>query len=273
MSLAVGILIVPAAAKAPVPAPSDAPTIVLVHGAFMDASNWDAVREELDRLGYRTIAVTLAGRGGSASDSDTPSLEAYRDAVLAAIAGETRPVVLVGHSFGGITISNVAEAAPDRIAALVYLAAYLPRNGQSLQMLAGMDRDSRTAAAFVVDAERGVASIASDQRGSLFCNDCEPATAKAAGAMMVSEPLAPLAEPARLGERFARVPRFYIRTAHDLVISPAQQSRMIAATPAAGVLQLDTGHSPMLSQPGALAALLADLAAPAASAEEHQNVR
>ncbi|MCU0948400.1 MAG: alpha/beta fold hydrolase [Porphyrobacter sp.] len=236
------------------------PTIVLVHGAFMDARTWEAVERELSGKGFRTIAVNLPGRTDTADSDPEAKLATYRDAVLDAIVDETGPVLLVGHSFGGITISSVAEAAPDRIAALVYLAAYLPTNGQSLQMLAGADRDSRTGEAFVVDAARGVASIAPALRGPLFCNDCDPATANATADLMVDEPLAPLGQPALLGERFASVPRYYIRTGRDRVISPAQQDRMIAATPVVAVLDLDSGHSPMLSRPGDLARVLARLA-------------
>lgn len=238
---------------------SDTPAIVFVHGAFMNAASWDPLREVLGDGGYRTLAVTLPGRSGG--PETMPSLAEYRDAVLDAIRAEAKPVLLVGHSFGGITIANVAEAAPGRIAGLVYLAAYLPTDGQSLQMLAGMDRDSRAAAAFVIDGARGVASIAPSARGELFCNDCKPATAAAAAAMMVEEPLAPLGQPAELGQAYAGVRRFYIRTARDRVISPAQQDRMIAASPVEAVLTLDAGHAPMLSQPEALAEMLMQLGA------------
>lgn len=60
------------------------------------------------------------------------SLDLYRDTVLKALAGTTRPAVLAGRSFGGITISAVAEAAPEKVETLVYVAAYLPRDGESL---------------------------------------------------------------------------------------------------------------------------------------------
>ncbi|MFN3592196.1 MAG: alpha/beta fold hydrolase, partial [Thermaurantiacus sp.] len=115
---------------------AERPVIVLVHGAFMDASAWRDPQVALEDKGLRVITVNLPGRSANPAEPSEMSLPIYRDAVLAAIAAESRPVILVGHSFGGFSISTVAETAPDKIAALVFVAAYLPRNGQSLQTLA-----------------------------------------------------------------------------------------------------------------------------------------
>jgi pimeloyl-ACP methyl ester carboxylesterase len=87
----------------------------------MDHQAWAAVRAAMEAQGHRTLAVNLPGRPANPAAPATMSLNLYRDAVLAAIAAEARPVILVGHSFGGITISTVAEAAPAKVAALVYV--------------------------------------------------------------------------------------------------------------------------------------------------------
>jgi len=234
-------------------AQSQKPTIVLLHGAFEDSSVWNQTEAFLHARGFKTVAVNLPGRPG-ASTEVAPSLEAYRDVVLEAIRGEVAPVVLVGHSFGGMTISNVAEAAPDRIQTLVYLAAYLPATGQALTDLSSHDADSQAGAAFRIDGEHGVASIAREARAGLFCNDCAPDVAAALPDQMVDEPLAPLATPVTLtAGRFGSVRKVYIHTARDQVVSPALQAEMVAATPVAEELTLDTGHAPFLSNPEALA--------------------
>jgi pimeloyl-ACP methyl ester carboxylesterase len=96
------------------------PTVVLVHGAFADASSWSAVVERLQRQGHRVLAPALPLRG-LASDA------AYIRSVLDSVPG---PIVLVGHSYGGSVISQAAAAFP-RVRALVYIAAFVPDVGES----------------------------------------------------------------------------------------------------------------------------------------------
>lgn len=226
--------------------------IVLVHGAFMQGSAWDAVKAGLEARGRRVIVVDLPGRPANPGEAGAQTLTAYRDAILASFASETEPVVLVGHSFGGINISNVAEAAPERIRTLVYVGAYLPQNGQSLQALSSLDAGSSAGTAFRVDQGRLVAAIAADQQAALFCNDCAPDVAARTSSLMLEEPLPPLAEPVTLTERFAGVDKVYIRTGIDRVVSPALQDTMIAATPVRETISIESGHSPFLSQVDAL---------------------
>ncbi len=118
------------------------PTFVLVHGAFQDASGWAGVVANLEAEGYTTVTVELAGRGEDTTPLGEITLDNYRDAVIEVIEAQEQPVILVGHSFGGITISSVAEAIPDRIQALVYLSAYLPRTEESLVSLSAQDHYS-----------------------------------------------------------------------------------------------------------------------------------
>ncbi|SFF31242.1 alpha/beta fold hydrolase [Streptomyces mirabilis] len=96
------------------------PTIVLIHGAFADASSWSAVVERLLRQGHHVLAPALPLRG-LASDAS------YIRSVLDSIQG---PIVLVGHSYGGSVISQAAAEFP-RVKALVYIAAFVPDIGES----------------------------------------------------------------------------------------------------------------------------------------------
>ena len=100
------------------------PTVVLVHGAFADASGWSDVIDRLERQGYPVIAPANPLRGVTA---DT----AYMRAFLATIDG---PIVLVGHSYGGMVITNAATGNPN-VKALVYVAAFAPDEGDSVSSL------------------------------------------------------------------------------------------------------------------------------------------
>ncbi len=100
------------------------PTVVLVHGAFADASGWSDVIDRLERQGYPVIAPANPLRGVTAD-------AAYMRAFLATIPG---PIVLVGHSYGGMVITNAATGNPN-VKALVYVAAFAPDEGDSVSSL------------------------------------------------------------------------------------------------------------------------------------------
>ena len=103
------------------------PTIALVHGAWEESNVWDNVTPKLRADGYKVIVITMPGRPSDPLPLNMVSLYLYRDTILKSIDQERHPVVLVGHSFAGMTISAVAEAAPSKIETLVSLAAYLPK--------------------------------------------------------------------------------------------------------------------------------------------------
>src|SRR5439155_5176322 len=107
------------------------PTIVLVHGAWADASGWNGVAERLERQGYTVIAPANPLRS---VDGDSR----YLASVLATISG---PVILVGHSYGGVVITIAATGNPN-VKALVYIAAFAPDTSETLGQLLAMNPGS-----------------------------------------------------------------------------------------------------------------------------------
>jgi pimeloyl-ACP methyl ester carboxylesterase len=107
------------------------PTIVLVHGAFADASSWNGVIERLQPQGYTVIAPANPLRGVTADS-------AYIASLLSQIDG---PVLLVGHSYGGAVISNAATNAPN-VVGLVYVAAFAPDESENLGDVEAGSKDS-----------------------------------------------------------------------------------------------------------------------------------
>ncbi len=242
--------------------PPAAATFVLVHGAFEDHAIWDAVAAGLRRAGREVVAVDLPGRAGDADAA--PTLDAYRDALASRVAGLKPPVVLVGHSFGGITISNLAELHPEQVRTLVYLGALLPRDGDSALTLSRADRDNAIApGSLVLSADhRWGRMLPSDPAAqlALFCADCDAAQARRFAGSLVPEPLEPLRTPVHLSAgRYGRVDKVYLATDDDRVISPSAQRAMLAATPVRKVQHLPSGHSPFLSQPEAVVQALLHL--------------
>jgi pimeloyl-ACP methyl ester carboxylesterase len=230
------------------------PEIVLVHGAWEEANIWQAVTPLLKKDGYHVVTVTLPGRPSSPLSPDKVSLNLYRDTILSAIGNPPQPVVLVGHSFGGIPISLAAEAAPQKIKTLVYVAAYLPQDGQSLLDLGNSDKDSKIGPHLQVMKEKGIIAVEKSARADLFCLDCNDQFREALPNLIVEEPLTPLATPVHVtADRFGTVDKVYIHTAKDQVVSPSLQASMVAATPVSKEITIDTGHTPFLTDPRGLA--------------------
>lgn len=250
-------------ATAPAKAP---PTYVLVHGAFQDSRAWNDVLPLLRAKGIKVVAVNLPGRAGDGTAPEAATLDSYRDTVLRVVRAESAPVVLVGHSFGGITISNVAEAAPEKIRTLVYVAAYLPQAGVADQSMAKMaekddwNKFNKPRKNFIVAPDYKTASVLADDQLLLFCADCSPEAKRKTTEIMQREPLAPAATAVTLSaQRYGRVDKVYVQTTRDNALSHTLQLQMLERTPVRKSVALATGHSPFVEAPQALADALVAL--------------
>ncbi len=239
-----------------VSAQDDASVYVLVHGAFQDEAGWDGVVTALEEAGETVLTVQSPGRGDDPAPAHEQSLMAYRDNVIEVIEAQAEPVILVGHSFGGIVISEVAEAIPEQIEALVYIAAYLPQSGDSLLSLSEYEHNSILGEPgnLIVSDDSTVASINPDVFVAAFCPDCDETQADVVSASGVAEPLIPLATPVNLtDDNFGSVEKVYVLTAEDVVVSPQLQAFMLSRTPVDHVFALNTGHAPFITAPTGLA--------------------
>ncbi|UOE49099.1 alpha/beta hydrolase [Mucilaginibacter sp. SMC90] len=175
-------------------------TIVLVHGAWSDASSWDAVTPLLKAQGEEVINVNLAGHGKDTTSFAGITFQTYVDQVKAAIGNRTN-VILVGHSFAGLVISQVAEEVPAQVKELIFLAAALPHDGDSLLGLAKGDPASHIGKSLTIDKEHGAAIIAKDAAADIFAADAPQQVQEYIAANIKPEPLAPLATPVHLTEK------------------------------------------------------------------------
>lgn len=183
-------------------------TIVLVHGAFHGGWCWRETARLLRAEGYEVYTPTLTGLAdrshllGPAVDLDVH----IADIVNLLRWEELSDVVLVGHSYGGVPVTGAADACAERLAALVYLDAYTPANGQSAQAVRSVEPG------FVPLAEPTDGIAIPPPPARVF--GLEGALAAQAERLMTPHPLATITQPIRLTGAWRRVPRkLYIRAA------------------------------------------------------------
>ncbi len=174
---------------------------------------------------------------------------------------QPEPVVLVGHSSGGLVISQAAEQRPDKVKMLVYLTAFLLRDGEVVLSVAGNDTESLVLPAMVMSEDQTYATLREDAIGEALCADCSDEDVERAKSMFVPQAVAPFATPLAITEEnFGRVPRVYIETLQDRAISPSLQKEMYERLPCQKVISMNTSHSPFFSAPEELAGHLEVLA-------------
>lgn len=227
----------------------------------MDARCWDAVKAELVGAGHEAVAFDLAGHGMDVTPLEEISLDRYCEQTIAEAEGMDGEVYLVGHSMAGIVISQTGEKRPDLFSKLIYVAAYLPQTGQSLNDLAQTDADSHVGPAMRPAEDWSTLDLAEESRADMFFHDVPEDVAEPFLASWKAEPVGPQAKPLELtAERFGSLPRLYVATKFDRVVSPSLQERMLEATPSDKVT-IETGHAPMLGAASELARILAGASA------------
>jgi pimeloyl-ACP methyl ester carboxylesterase len=229
------------------------PTIVLVHGAFAESSSWDGVVDPLQNAGHRVIAAANPLRG-LASDAA---------AVSDLVRSVDGPVVLVGHSYGGLVISNVAADAGE-IVGLVYACGFAPEPGESANTLASMFPGSTLPDALQpVPRSDGTTDlyITTERFHDQFCADV-PA-AQAARMAATQRPVTQEALTAESGEPLWReVPSWFLIGEEDRNIPAELQRFMAERAGARRTVEIPgASHAITVSQPEATARLILEASA------------
>jgi pimeloyl-ACP methyl ester carboxylesterase len=220
--------------------------VVLVHGGFVDGSGWEGVYNELKKDDF-TVSIV---------QNPTLSLEGDSDAAKRIIDAQGEPVVLVGHSYGGAVIT---EAGNDRnVAALVYIAAFVPDKGESVNtLIEGFPKDGPQP------------PILPPQDGFLFLDrekfhDSFAADVDAEPAAFMADSQVPWGLDALGGTiseaAWASKPSWYLLTTEDRMIPP-QAQREMSGRAGMTVEEAAASHSVYVSQPGAVAAIVKKAAA------------
>jgi pimeloyl-ACP methyl ester carboxylesterase len=235
-------------------------TYLLVHGAWHGAWCWHKVVARLERLGHKVLAPDLPGFGRDRTPMHHLSLRVWREFLCDLIDAQSEPVILVGHSRGGILISEVAEQRPERIRTLVYLTGFLLRDGETLFHLAQQSEGSELVPNLVASDDGTSLTVREEAIRSAFYGECWDDDVALARLLLQPEPALPSTTPVHVtAENFGRVPRAYIACSRDRAITPPLQRQMYRATPCSPVLWIDADHSPFFSRPDELVAHLVAL--------------
>jgi pimeloyl-ACP methyl ester carboxylesterase len=230
---------------------------VLVHGAFVGGWIWGPLAERLEELGHTTEAPDLPGAGDDRTPVEEVTLGAYAERICDLLDATPEPSILVANSMGGVVISEAAARRPELVNRLVYVAAFVPGDGQSLVDLTSLPEGADDL------VQQTVVVLGNPPTGTLplsTCRasnaDCSPEVSDWAVSRTSSQPFAPLTQPVSLNREFDQIPRTYVVCTADLIVPPELQRRMIRDRQLTDVIELDSGHHPQLSKIDELAHIL-----------------
>jgi pimeloyl-ACP methyl ester carboxylesterase len=233
---------------------------VLVHGAWHGAWCWHKLVDQLEAAGHIVVAADLPGHGGDPTPPEGIDLGTYSDFVCDLIDSVPDEVLLVGHSLGGLTITQVAEQRPDRLRSLVYLAAFVPEPGSTFD--AQQDLTTEACLAAVQLAQDGnVLLFDPDSARDVFYADCSEQDLAFARQRLCGEPAGATRSTVEISdEGWGRVPRDYIVCLQDRALDSRGQRALAERRGCRNVYTLDTSHSPFFSAPAELAKILGQIA-------------
>jgi pimeloyl-ACP methyl ester carboxylesterase len=229
----------------PTTAKSTSRNVVLVHGGFVDGSGWEGVYRSLRRDGH-TVSIV---------QNPTISLSDDVRVTKRVIGAQNGPVVLVGHSYGGVVIT---EAGNDpKVVALVYIAAFAPDKGESVSSLI-KDPPPGAPVPPILPPQDGFLFLDRARFPASFATDVDPGKAE-----FMADSQVPWGVEALNGTishpAWKTKPSWYLVAADDRMIPPAAQ-RLMATRAGATVVEVSGSHAVYVSQPDAVAALIARVA-------------
>src|SRR5215831_4337899 len=239
---------------------TDTQTFVLVHGSWQGAWSWDGVLDRLRAHGHRVITPALPGRGDVGEDRSWIGHDDNVAAVLAALdADGAGPVVLAGHSLGGVTISQVADQRLERVSRLIYCAAFVLDDGESAADV--MPEQLRTAITELTATrpDRAIPMPWELWRAN-FIQTATEQLARDSFQRLVPDPYRPVFEPVKLRRPVHReLPVAFVHFTHDQAVPPGPafwHPGMTGRLNGAAVAEIDGDHELPLTAPAQLAGAL-----------------
>lgn len=225
--------------------------VLLVHGAWHGAWCWASLQQSLDERGISSHAIDLPGHG----ISPLPLGDLHGDATAVVEALESLPpgTLLVGHSYGGAVISQAAVRS-DRIAHLMYIAAFALENGESVNgFLKSAPRHKVKLSEIIVPSQDGMTTLDPERAGELLYPTTSTAIRSAHVQRLSPQPIATMTQEVE-GEPTRPIDSTYVLCNQDRAVHPEHQR--IMATRCSKTIELDSDHSPFVDNPASIASII-----------------
>ena len=234
-------------------------TYVLVHSAWLGGWQWENVAKILKENGHTVLTPDLPGHGNDKTAPGDITMDNYVKTLTAILDKQDESVILVGHSFNGITVSRVAELRPNKVKKLVYLTAFLlPEGGSFFGAVQGVE-GSKAVENFYLSDDKTYALVREDEIQNAFAHDIPKEAFDGAKPYMVPEPAAPLMYELQItDDNFGNIPKYYIECTADRAI-PIEVQRAMYHGKVKKSYTLNSSHTPNFSQPENLANILLDI--------------
>jgi pimeloyl-ACP methyl ester carboxylesterase len=234
-------------------------TYVLVHSAWLGAWQWEGVANVLRAEGHNVITPDLPGHGNDKTSPAEITMENYVKTVTDILDAQEEPVILLGHSFNGITVSRAAELRPEKVKSLVYLTAFLLPNGGSFFGAVQGVEGSKAVENFRLSDDKTYAYVVEEEIQNAFAHDIPVEAFNGAKPYIVPEPSAPLMYELEItDENFGSIPKYYIECTEDRAI-PIEIQRAMYHDKVEGVFTINSSHTPNFSQPEKVAEILLNI--------------
>ena len=238
---------------------SNKETYVLIHSAWLGGWQWENVANMLKENGHTVITPDLPGHGSDKTPPKNITMDNYVETITNILDKQEKPVILVGHSFNGITISRTAELRPNKVKSLVYLTAFLLPNGASFFNAVQGVKGSKAVDNFYLSEDKTYALVKEDEIQGAFAHDIPKETFNRAKPHIVPEPSAPLMYTLEITEKnYGKIPKYYIECTEDKAIPLEVQKTMYNGN-VLKVYSIKSSHTPNFSQPKKVANILLDI--------------
>jgi len=229
-------------------------TFLLIHGAWEGAWSWKETTAYLKENGHTIKAIDLPGHGDDKTPTSEINMALYANRVKDELNKIEGQVILVGHSFGGFVISQVAEEMPEKIEKLIFVASALPYEGKTAFEVFTEDEESEFLENLIFSEDKSTATMSRETILNVVFGGATEAQIDALLPKLVVQSTVPFFENVIITkENFGRVPKAYIETTLDRVVSLKIQRYGQKSLGINESVTLEYGHVPLETAPKQLA--------------------